>query len=97
VSDISSEDNAVARAARLAPSAVNFQPWKLEFSPGKVTVHYTPKGIGKLLAGTMQKIDVGIITKYAELALEHEGKTVIAVTPHGTGRDFRLEVAYTED
>jgi hypothetical protein len=31
--DISNQDNPVARAARLAPSAVNFQPWKLEFAP----------------------------------------------------------------
>jgi nitroreductase len=96
VADISNEDNAVARAARLAPSAVNFQPWRLEFSPGKVVVKYTPKGIGKLLAGKMQKIDVGIITKYVELALEHEGKTVVAVTPQDTGKYFRLEVAYAE-
>ncbi|MDR0820901.1 MAG: hypothetical protein LBN40_00340 [Oscillospiraceae bacterium] len=96
VSDISNEDNAVAHAARLAPSAVNFQPWKLEFSPGKVTVKYTPKSIGKLLAGKTQKFDIGIITKYVELALEHEGKTVTAVTPVGTGKNFRLEVVYTE-
>ncbi|MDR0905480.1 MAG: hypothetical protein LBN00_04815 [Oscillospiraceae bacterium] len=96
VADISNEDNAVARAARLAPSAVNFQPWKLEFSPGKVTVKYTPNGIGRLLAGKMQKIDVGIITRYVELALEHEGKIVTAVTPDGTGKNFGIEVGCTE-
>jgi hypothetical protein len=97
VSDIGNEDNAVARAARLAPSAVNFQPWKLNFSPGKVLIKYASKGIGKLLAGKMQKIDIGIITKYAELALEHEGKIVTAVTPSGASKNFSVEIRYTEE
>ncbi|GHU77976.1 nitroreductase [Clostridia bacterium] len=96
VLEISNEDNAIVRAARLAPSAVNFQPWKLHFTTGKVTVQSNGRGIGKLLMGKMQKIDLGIILKYVELALEHEGKTVRSITPKGNDKDFSVEVMYAE-
>lgn len=94
VLEISNEDNDVARAARLAPSAVNFQPWKLEFSPGKVTVRYDGKGLGKLFAAKFQKIDLGIILKFALLALEHEEKPVVSVEPCGTGKNFAVVMSY---
>ncbi|GHU71168.1 nitroreductase [Clostridia bacterium] len=96
VLEISNEDNAIARAARLAPSAVNFQPWKLNFSTGYVTVQSNGRGIGKLLMGKVQKIDLGIILKYVELAFEHEGKTVRSITPKGNDKDFSVEVMYVE-
>ncbi|MDR0852191.1 MAG: nitroreductase [Clostridiales Family XIII bacterium] len=91
VLETSNEDNAVARAARLAPSAANFQPWKLHFAPGKVSVQYNGKGIGKLFASKMQKIDLGIILKTVELALEHEGKTVQSITPKTSEQRFAIE------
>jgi hypothetical protein len=91
---ISNEDNAIARAARLAPSAVNFQPWKLLFSQGKVTVHAKARNIGKLLVGKLQKIDLGIILKHVELALEHEGKKVQSIVPSARGKDFSIDVVY---
>jgi nitroreductase len=94
VSEISDEDNAIARAARLAPSAVNFQPWKLEFTPGKVTLKRTPKGMLKMFVARLQKIDLGIYLKHTVLALEHEGKTVKAVTPSGSGKSFTVAVEY---
>ncbi|MDR0813468.1 MAG: hypothetical protein LBO63_05635 [Oscillospiraceae bacterium] len=94
VLQISNEDNDVARAARLAPSAVNFQPWKLEFAPGKVTVRYVGRGLGKLVTLQFQKIDIGIILKHVELVLEHEDKTVTGITPKGSGKSFAVEVAY---
>lgn len=97
ISDISNEDNAIARAARLAPSAVNFQPWKLHFSPGSVTVKYNGKGLGKLFAGKFQKIEIGIILKHVELALEHEGKSVSGITPSGKGKNFAVIVTYREN
>jgi len=97
VSDISNEDNAIARAARLAPSTVNFQPWKLDFSPGNVTVKYNGKGIGKLFAGKFQKIDLGILLKHVELALEHEGKTVMEIASSGKGKNFAATVTYREN
>ncbi|MDR1539556.1 MAG: hypothetical protein LBU32_16460 [Clostridiales bacterium] len=92
--EISNEDNAIARVARLAPSAVNFQPWKLDFSPGKVVVRPDGGGIRKLLTGNLQKIDLGIILKCVELALEREGKAVTALTPKGGGKTFAVEVAF---
>jgi len=96
VLEISNEDNAIARAARLAPSAVNFQPWKLDFSPRNVTVRYNGKGIGKLFAGKYQKIDLGILLKHAELALAYEGKTVTEITSSGNGKNFAVTVTYRE-
>jgi hypothetical protein len=94
VTEIANEKNAVAEAARLAPSAVNFQPWKLEFSQGKVTVKYTPKGILKAFIAKMQKIDLGICLKHTVLALEQEGKTITSIQPTGKGKSFAVVVEY---
>jgi hypothetical protein len=68
----------------------------LDFSLGKVTVCYNGKGIGKLLAAKFQKIDIGIILKYVELALQNEGKTVTGFTPNGKGKSFAVTVTYEE-
>ncbi|MDR0855023.1 MAG: nitroreductase [Christensenellaceae bacterium] len=93
--DISNEDNAVARAARLAPSAVNSQPWKLSFEPGKVVIGYFGRGLLKLiLRKKMAKIDVGIISRFVTLALENEGKTVTEVNTDADGKDLRVTVLY---
>jgi nitroreductase len=94
ISEISNEDNAIANAARLAPSAVNFQPWKLHFTPGKVTVQSNSRGIGKLLMANFQKIDLGIVLKHIELAIEHEGKSITTITPREDGKTFSVEVSY---
>jgi nitroreductase len=94
VSEIGNEDNAVARAARLAPSAANFQPWKLLFSEGKVTVESNPNIVGKLLASKWQPIDLGIVLKHVALALEHDGKIVTAFSPLTGGKAFAVEVRY---
>jgi nitroreductase len=91
---ISNEDNPISRAARLAPSAANFQPWKLDFSPGKVKVQANGRGISKLIVGKYQKIDLGIMVKHVELALQHEGKTVTALTEQDRGKTFAIEVSY---
>jgi hypothetical protein len=96
MSEISNEDNAIAEAARLAPSAVNFQPWYLEFSPSEVLLRRVPGGITRLLAARFQPIDLGIVLKHIELALEHEGKTVHAIEPVGSGKAFAVRLAYNE-
>jgi len=94
LSDISNEDNAIARAARIAPSAVNFQPWKLAFTDGKVTIKTNVRGIGRILPGRLYLFDLGIVTKHVEVALEHEGKTVTAINAVGKGKDSSVEVSY---
>jgi len=94
LSDISDTDNAVARAARLAPSAVNFQPWKLAFSPGKVTICANVRGIGRVLPGRLYLFDLGIVAKHVQVALAHEGKTVTGIEVRGKGRDCRIEIEY---
>jgi hypothetical protein len=92
---ISNADNPVARAARLAPSAANTQPWKLELSPGKVTVHYVGRGIMKLMLKKMNKVDVGIVTRHVVLALENEGTPVQSISTQADGKkDLAIELFY---
>jgi hypothetical protein len=57
-------------------------------------VDFHGNGIGKLFAGKAQKIDIGIILKRTELALEHDGKTISSITPKTHGKAFAVEVAY---
>ena len=71
------EDAALAELlepARLAPSAMNSQPWW--FSAEGKAIHVWRKQIGlkKLLLGSMNLIDVGIALCHAVLAIEHAGK-----------------------
>ena len=93
--EISNSDNDVAQAARLAPSAMNSQPWKLDFAEGKVTIHYFGRGITQLvLKNKLSKIDLGIVTRHIEIALLNEGKTVQRITPLTDKRGFAIEVVY---
>jgi len=95
ISDVSNEDNSISQAARLAPSAVNSQPWKLDFSDGKATVRYFGRGIMKLiLKNKLSKIDLGIVTRHIEVALQNEGKTIKAITPITDKKGFAIEVTY---
>ncbi|MDR2610312.1 MAG: hypothetical protein LBC58_02525 [Clostridiales Family XIII bacterium] len=96
ITDISNEDNAIARAARLAPSAVNLQPWKLNFSDGKVTVISNVRGFGRLIPGKLHMFDLGIVLKHVELAIKHEGKTIKSITPTKEGGALAVEVAYRD-
>ena len=96
LSKICGEDNKVSRAVRLAPSAINTQPWKLEFQPGKVFLEYFGRGAMKLIVKKkLAKIDLGIATRHAAIALEHEGRTVQSVKPVTGGKAFGIEVAYS--
>lgn len=94
IADISNEDNIVARAARLAPSAVNFQPWKLTFESGKVIVKSDVHGVGRVLPGKLYLFDLGIVLKHIETALEHEDKAVTGFLLSGKGKAFAVEVSY---
>ena len=96
IEEISSSDNIVARAARLAPSAQNYQPWKLIFGENRVIIDYVGRG---LLKGVFRKklsmIDMGIVTRHIEETLIEEGKTVTSITSKTTDRDFRIEVLFS--
>jgi hypothetical protein len=94
LSEISDADNAAARAARLAPSAVNLQPWKLEFTEGKVTVRSHVSGVGRLIPGRLYLFDLGIVTRHVEVALEHEGRVVTGHAFDGGGKHMAVEVGY---
>jgi hypothetical protein len=94
---ISNEDNAIARAIRIAPSAQNSQPWELSFSEGKIVVRYIGRGIFRqILKKKLNKIDIGIAVRYAELALEHEGKSVRSITTTSGDKDFSIEISYSD-
>ncbi len=93
LSRICSVENAVVRAARLAPSAMNEQPWKIEYTDPKITVRPAGRGVvNALLPKKWSRIDIGIITQYLEVALEHEGRLDIAVQAKGKDRAFRTEI-----
>jgi hypothetical protein len=95
INEISNEDNAIAAAARLAPSAVNTQPWKLQFGDGKVTIQYFGRGLMKLLLKKkINKIDIGIVTRHVEIALLHEQKAIKSITPKNDGTHFSIEIMY---
>jgi hypothetical protein len=93
--EISPADNAIARAVRLAPSAMNSQPWKLEFQGGKVVVKDIGRGIMRvMLRSKMNKIDIGIAVRHAVTALEQEGKQVTGIIPKETGKEFEVEILF---
>jgi hypothetical protein len=93
--EISDADNNIANAARLAPSAVNSQPWRLHFEKDKVFVRYVGRGIMQRILKKMNKIDVGIITRHVATALEHDGKTIRSIRANGADKEFEIEIDYS--
>jgi hypothetical protein len=94
LSEISDTDNGIARSVRLAPSAVNFQPWKLSFGGETVTLKLNVRGIGRVLPGRLYLFDIGIALKHAELALAHECKKVTGFSFTGNGKDLAALARY---
>jgi nitroreductase len=95
LSEISEEENAVAKAVRLAPSAINTQPWKLQFEKDKVVLHQHGRGLARaMLKKKFNKIDLGIAARHAVVALHHEGKQVKSVIPKTTDKEFTITVSY---
>lgn len=93
--EISNADNSIANAARLAPSAVNSQPWKLHFEDNKILVQYFGRGLMKLiLRKKLSKIDLGIITRHLETALLNEQKEILSIEPKSSGKEFMIEISY---
>jgi nitroreductase len=92
--EISDTDTAVVRAVRLAPSAVNFQPWFLTVSDGQVEAKVNVRGVGRVLPGKLWLIDIGIALKHIEVALEHEGKVIRELTTNGSGKRLSVVARY---
>ena len=69
-------DPKLAEIVRLAPSAVNSQPWKVE-QEGNVLKVYREKGKTPVLSGILfkhwNKVDIGIFLAFLDVALESEG------------------------
>ena len=69
-------DRQVGEIAKLAPSAVNSQPWKVE-QEGNLLNVYREKGKTPVLSGVLfkhwNKVDIGIFLCFLEVALESEG------------------------
>jgi len=95
LAEISNKDNAITRAARIAPSAVNFQPWKINFDDGQIIIKTSTSGIGNILPGKLFLYDLGIITKHVEIALESENKVIKAVDVNGSGKNSTVTISFT--
>lgn len=69
-------DAKLGEIVRLAPSAINSQPWRVEQIDNKFAV-YRQKGVIPILSGKLfkyfNKIDMGIFLCYVDIALESEG------------------------
>ena len=74
----SSQNGRLSEIVRLAPSAVNSQPWKVE-EEGNTLKVYREKGKTPILSNVLfkhwNKVDIGIFLAFLEIALESEGYT----------------------
>jgi nitroreductase len=92
ITTISDKDNKISRAARLAPSAINTQPWKLKFTDEKIVVNYFGRGLTKLiLRNKLSKIDLGIVTAHIAIALNYEFSNIQVIDK---GSTFSVEILY---
>jgi hypothetical protein len=91
------EDNVVSRAMRLAPSAMNSQPWKIDFtSNDSVKISYKARGFfWRMLYKKLSKIDIGIATKHATLGLIASGKIIESIVPYENGKNFGVDIGLT--
>jgi nitroreductase len=98
ISKISNEDNPVARAGMLAPSAVNSQPWHFTFEQNRVLINFAANAmLSKIvLKRKMNKVDIGIVTKIIEVALLKEGKTVLDITAKESESGYGAEIRWSE-
>jgi hypothetical protein len=95
LSDMSNEDNAVARAVRVAPSARNTQPWQLNFGDRNVVINYRGRGMFKgALKKKLSKIDLGIALRCAELAYTRYGEPVKNIEVIDGGNSFAVRMSY---
>ena len=84
-------------AVRLAPSAMNVQPWFFEQGEGAIRAwRKRPAGLMKVFIDRMHWIDMGIALCHAALAIEHTGRPFeIEIAPPADGRegfDYALDI-----
>lgn len=89
----------VGEIARLAPSAVNSQPWKV-IEEGNTLKVYREKGktpvLSNILFKRWNKVDIGIFLCFLDVALESEGYTYERVLHADTdGKKSVLTATYT--
>ena len=95
IDEISSFDDIVSRAARLAPSARNSQPWKLTSCDNNIRIEYIGRGAFKsILRNRLSMIDIGIVTCHVELGLFHERNTVNKMTLEPDGKGFSVTLSF---
>jgi nitroreductase len=94
VDEISNKNCAIAHAARLAPSAMNSQPWMLDFHEEEhvIVVNYVGRGEMKAaLKKKESKIDLGIVTRHIELALRNDGHRVKEISVNESEPSISVE------
>jgi hypothetical protein len=95
VNEISNDDNSVARAARLAPSARNTQPWQFTFNDKELVINYQGRGLFKgLMKKKLSKIDLGIVLRCAETALVRYGEKVRGIEVNDDEDDISIRISY---
>lgn len=89
----------VAELCRLAPSAVNSQPWRVEQTGNTLKVYRKLSNIPLLnrrLFGYFNKIDIGIFITFLDVALESEGLGFTReLHPDNDGKNSVLTATYT--
>lgn len=87
ITDIKVLDSLI-ESARLAPSAINNQPWYFTGDANMVHVHCKGQGIiKKLLVEKYNMIDIGITLSHLWLAVRNEGREVAFVTDKALAGD----------
>ena len=79
LADITEIPNAeeLLNPVRLAPSAMNSQPWFFSGSKEEILVSKTSEGLlGKLFLSKLNDLDIGISLAFLKLSAEHLGKSV---------------------
>lgn len=66
-------DNEIVQFARLAPSAINSQPWFFHIAEGSVTVEHRPHLGIAILTKKFTQIDIGIVCSFINLKLDNMG------------------------
>ena len=89
-------DARLGEIARLAPSSVNSQPWRVEQIDNKFNV-YRQKGKVPILSNQLfkrwNKVDIGIFMCFVDIALESEGYTFTRVLGKDSDEGKRVLIA----